>query len=90
MAHWRRVLPVPMLEVSYEDLVANQEAVSRRLVDFCGLDWDERCLRFHENRRPVKTLSVLQVRQPMYTSSVGRWQRYAAHLGPLLRVLEIP
>ncbi|HZU38634.1 MAG TPA: sulfotransferase, partial [Gemmataceae bacterium] len=87
LAHWRVVLPLPILEVGYEDLVAHQEAVSRRLVAFCGLEWDERCLSFHQNPRPVKTSSVLQVRQPIYTSSVGRWRQYAAHLKPLLDAL---
>jgi tetratricopeptide (TPR) repeat protein len=87
MAHWRRVLPVPMFELHYEELTADQEAVSRRLVEFCGLGWDERCLRFHETERPVRTASTLQVRRPMYRSSVGRWKRYEAHLGPLLEAL---
>jgi tetratricopeptide (TPR) repeat protein len=87
MAHWHAVLPVPILEVVYEDLVANLEPVSRRLVAFCGLEWDERCLKFHENRRPVQTVSKLQVRQPIYQSSVGRWRRYARHLQPLLAAL---
>jgi hypothetical protein len=87
MAHWARVLPVPVFELQYEELTADQEAVSRRLVEFCGLDWDERCLRFHETRRPVRTASTLQVRRPMYQSAVGRWKRYEAHLGPLLEAL---
>jgi hypothetical protein len=90
MAHWQKVLPLPVLEVAYEDLVAQQEKVSRRLVEFCGLEWDERCLRFHENDRQVRTLSLMQVRQPMYGTSVGRWRRYAAHLGPLLQALGYP
>jgi tetratricopeptide (TPR) repeat protein len=87
MDHWRRVLPLPLFELHYEELTADQEAVSRRLVEFCGLDWDERCLRFHETQRPVRTASTLQVRRPMYRSSVGRWKRYEAHLGPLLEAL---
>jgi hypothetical protein len=87
MAHWRAVLPLPLLEVAYEDLVADVESVSRRLVAFCGLEWDERCVRFHENQRLVQTMSRVQVRQPIYTSSVGRWRRYAAHLQPLLQAL---
>lgn len=90
MAHWKAVLPVPVLEVVYEDLVANQEQVSRRLVDFCGLEWDERCLKFYESRRTVQTASKLQVRQPIYTKSVGRWRHYAAHLGPLRQALGLP
>ncbi len=87
MRHWERVLPVPLFELRYEELTAEQEAVSRRLVEFCGLEWDERCLRFHETERPVRTASTLQVRRPMYRSSVGRWKRYEVHLGPLLEAL---
>ena len=87
MAHWRSVLPLPLLEVVYEDLVDNQEEISRNLVSFCGLRWDERCLAYHKNPRAVRTVSLLQVREPVYKSSVGRWRAYAAHLGPLLKVL---
>ncbi len=87
MAHYARVLPVPIFELSYEELTGDQEAVSRRLVEFCGLDWDERCLRFHETERVVLTPSTLQVRRPLYRSSVGRWKHYEAHLRPLLEAL---
>jgi tetratricopeptide (TPR) repeat protein len=87
MAHWAAVLPVPTFDLSYEELTAEQEATSRRLLAFCGLDWDERCLRFHETARAVKTASLLQVRQPMYRSSVGRWKRYEAFIQPLLEEL---
>jgi Flp pilus assembly protein TadD len=87
MAHWSKVSPLPILELQYEELTANQEAASRRLVAFCGLEWDERCLRFNENNRPVRTASTLQVRQPMYRTSVGRWKHYEKHLGPLLEEL---
>jgi tetratricopeptide (TPR) repeat protein len=89
MAHWARALPLPIFELSYEELTADQKAVSRRLVEFCGLEWDEHCLRFHETRRPVRTASALQVRRPMYKTSVGRWKRYEAHLGPLLEALGL-
>src|SRR5208283_4743952 len=65
MAHWRDVLPGGFLEIRYEDLVADQEAVTRQLVAFCGLEWDERCLAFHENPRAVQTASAVQVRQPI-------------------------
>ncbi len=88
MEHWKRVLPLPILELHYEELTANQEAESRRLIAFCGLEWDERCLRFHETERVVRTASSLQVRQPMYRSSVGKWKRYEAQLGPLLEALR--
>jgi tetratricopeptide (TPR) repeat protein len=89
MAHWRAALPLPVLDVVYEELVAEPEGGSRRLVEFCDLPWDERCLRFHENPRPVRTVSKLQVRRPVYSSSVGRWRRYAAHLGPLRKALGL-
>jgi tetratricopeptide (TPR) repeat protein len=88
MAHWRQVLPLPMLEVQYEELVANQEAVTWQLVAFCGLDWDDCCLAFHQTRRTVQTASNVQVRQPLYGTSVGRWRRFQAHLGPLLGLLQ--
>ena len=88
MAHWRRIQPVRMIEVQYEELVAHQNDVSRALVGFCGLEWDERCLEFYQNTRPVQTSSVLQVRRPMYSTSIGRWKHYEAYLGPLRAALE--
>ncbi|MEO5336271.1 MAG: tetratricopeptide repeat protein [Magnetospirillum sp. WYHS-4] len=81
MHHWRRALPLPLLEVSYEALVADPEAWSRRLIDFLGLSWHEACLRFFETKRPVLTASAAQVRRPVYASSVGRWKVYADLLG---------
>jgi hypothetical protein len=87
MAHWRAVLPLPIFELRYEELTAEPETHTRQLLAFCGLPWDERCLRFHETERPVRTASMLQVRQPMYRSAVGRWQRYEKHLSPLLAAL---
>lgn len=89
MTHWRAVLPLSMLDVRYEDLVADQETVSRRMVEFCGLDWDASCLRYYETRRTVRSASLWQVRQPVYTSSIGRWRRYEAHLGPLIEALGL-
>ncbi|HEY0107286.1 MAG TPA: sulfotransferase [Rhizomicrobium sp.] len=89
MAHWRAVLPNgAMLEMQYENLVGDFEAQARRIVAFCGLDWDPACLRFHEAGRPVRTLSQAQVRQPLFTSSIGRWRRYAHRLQPLRDALE--
>ncbi|RMF77641.1 MAG: sulfotransferase, partial [Nitrospirae bacterium] len=87
MAHWLEVLPIPILDVQYEELVAEPERVSRGLVEFCGLPWDERCLRFHETKRAVATASYDQVRKPIYKGSIGRWRNYEAHLGPLLEAL---
>ncbi|MGD0641009.1 MAG: sulfotransferase [Roseiarcus sp.] len=90
MAHWREALPAnAMLEVRYEDVVADLEREARRVVAYCGLEWDSRCLSFHQTMRPVRTSSVTQVRQPIYASSVGRWRAYEASLGPLLQALEI-
>lgn len=89
MAHWRDALPVEIFEVRYEEMVANQEEVSRKLVDFCGLDWDERCLSFHQSKRSVRTASNWQVRQPIYKSAVQRWKRYERHLGPLKEALDV-
>ncbi len=88
MAHWREVLPVSMFEVHYEDFVRDPEAWSRAMVDYCGLPWDARCLRFDENRRAVHTASNLQIRQPLYRSSVGRWRVYEPHLDELKRALR--
>jgi tetratricopeptide (TPR) repeat protein len=87
MEHWRAVLPLAMLEIQYEDLVGRPEELSRRMIDFCGLAWDDRCLRYYETRRPVQTLSVWQVRQPIYSTSIDRWKHYIQHLEPLLRAL---
>jgi hypothetical protein len=87
MAHWRSVLPQPMLDVDYEELVASQERESRRLVAFCGLDWDERCLDFHTNRRAVLTASRVQIRRPIYIDSVGRWKNYEPYLAEMIGAL---
>lgn len=90
MEHWRRVLPVPVHEVVYEELIADAATVSRALVAACGLDWDERCLSFYRTDRVVQTASKLQVRRPIYNGSVGRWKAFQAHLEPLRSALGIP
>jgi tetratricopeptide (TPR) repeat protein len=87
MDHWRKV-GIPMLEVDYEELVENQEAVSRNIIEYCGLPWDDLCLRFHESGRQVITLSHEQVSRSMYATSVGRHRHYEKHLGPLREVLD--
>jgi tetratricopeptide (TPR) repeat protein len=88
MAHWRSVLPPEaILDVSYEDVVDDLEGQARRLIDYCGLPWDDRCLSFHKDSRPVNTASAMQVRQPVFRSSLQRWRRYEAGLAPLLREL---
>jgi len=87
MDHWKTILDLPLLEIRYENMVKNQEAVSRELVAFAGLEWDERCLRFHETGRYTTTASYDQVRQPIYSHSIGRWRNYERHLEPLLDAL---
>ena len=79
--------PGMMIEVRYEDVVADLEGESRRLLAHCGLDWDPRCLDFHKSERSVRTASLAQVRQPIYGGSVGRWRPYQAFLGPLIEAL---
>ena len=88
IAHWMKVLPGRLFTIEYEDLVNEQEARSRELITHCALDWDDRCLRYYDNDRPVWTPSHSQVRQPIYTSSIGRWKRYAAHLDDLREALS--
>jgi tetratricopeptide (TPR) repeat protein len=88
MEHWRKVLPHgSFLDVSYEDIVADQEAQARRMLDYCGLEWNVACLDFHKHKRSIRTASVTQVRQPIYKSSVERWRPYEKFLGPLLDAL---
>jgi tetratricopeptide (TPR) repeat protein len=87
MAHWRKVLPVPLHEVVYEEMVSDLEGTARRLIAACGLEWDPACLEFYRTRRAVRTASVAQVRQPVYTKSVGRWKNYATHLADLFAAL---
>jgi len=88
MDHWQRVLPIPILDVQYEELVGDQEQVSRKMVEFCGLEWDDNCLEFHKNKRFVRTSSTMQVRQKIYNTSIGKWKNYADFLGPLMEALE--
>lgn len=91
MQHWREVLPAgTMLEVRYEDVVADLEGQARRLVAYCGLDWAPACLAFHRTDRPIRTASSWQARQPLYRNSVGRWRAYRNYLQPLLAALQAP
>jgi len=89
MRHWEQTLPLQRYEVDYEELIGNPERISRELIAFCGLDWNDRCLAFHENSRTVQTASKLQVRRPIYTTSIGRWKRYEKDLLPLQQALEL-
>jgi len=86
MAHWRSI-GIEILDVSYEELVSDQEAQSRRLIGFIGLEWEDACLRFHESGRVAMTASSEQVRRPMYASSVARYERYRAHTAPFIEAM---
>jgi tetratricopeptide (TPR) repeat protein len=88
MSHWRSVLPEDrLLDVQYEELVSDQERVTREMVEFCGLEWDEACMRPQDNTRVVKTPSVWQVRQPIYRTSMARWRKYEPWLGAFAKLL---
>lgn len=85
MQHWHQLFPGEILEVRYEDVVADTEGQARRMLDYIGVDWEPQVLNHAELERPVKTASVWQVRQPIYTTSKARWERYREHLAPLIR-----
>ena len=87
MAHWSAVLPGRVLDVQYEDVVADLQGQVRRMLDFCGLSWEDACLRFHETERAIRTASSEQVRRPIYDSSIGIWRHYERELAPLIDVL---
>jgi tetratricopeptide (TPR) repeat protein len=89
MEHWHKVLPEGFLTtVVYEDVVADTEKEARRLIEFLGLPWNDKCVEFHKSDRPVKTASVAQVRKPIYKTSVKRWKKYGAGLQPLVDAIE--
>lgn len=88
MQHWHAVMPGAIHTIRYETLVADIEGEARRLLDYCGLTWEDACLRFHESGKASTTASALQVREPVYTRSVGKWRNYARQLEPLRRRLE--
>lgn len=89
MEHWRRTIsPEAMLEVDYEDLVADREAVTRQMIDFCGLGWSEECLKHERNAGLIRTSSVWQARQPIYKTSVERWRNYEPWLGDFRLLIQ--
>jgi len=88
MKHWRELFPNRICEVSYEYLVENQERATRDLLNFCGLDWQDRCLEFEKNEAPVATASSAQVREGMNRKGLDRWKNYEQHLPPLIDLLE--
>ena len=88
MQHWRDVLPKGvMYELDYENLIADQEKETRKLLEYCGLSWDEACLQFNKTKNAVRTASMAQVRRPIYADSQAAWKRYKKQLKPLIRIL---
>ena len=88
MAHWHAVLPGRVLDVHYETMVTDQAEQTRRLLEFCGLPWEDACLRYYETQRAIRTASSEQVRLPIYTDSVGVWRNYTRELAPLIEILQ--
>ncbi len=88
IAHWESVLPNKLHRVKYEELISNQEIISKEMINFCDLDWEENCLSFHSTDRVVNTASAAQVRKPLYASSVGLWKNYESELEPLIEILN--
>ena len=88
MEHWSQILPGKVLDVRYEDVVANVDEQVTRILDHCGLPFEEQCVHFHETERAIKTASSEQVRKPIYSSSVNLWRNYEGHLGPVIEILE--
>jgi tetratricopeptide (TPR) repeat protein len=88
MTHWHTVLPGRVLDVQYEQVVADQEAETRRLLEYCGLPWEDACLRYYETQRAIRTASSEQVRRPIYSDSIGLWRQYERELSPLIEILE--
>jgi len=89
MQHWKSVLPLPILDVRYEDVVADPHTAVSRILEFCGLEWEDACLNFHKSKRHVATASYDQVRKPLYSSSVARWKHYEEQLEPISRILGL-
>jgi tetratricopeptide (TPR) repeat protein len=88
MQHWQEVLPISIVEAPYSAMVADSEEETRRILEALNLPWDDACLQREENTRAVRTASVWQVRQPIYTRSLARWKRYASHIQPLTEGLD--
>ena len=88
MEFWKQLIPSFIYDMSYEKLVENQESESRKLLDFCNLDWDKNCLTFYKNKRAIPSPSCVQARKPIYKNSVKSWQKYKDELSPLFKILE--
>ena len=87
MNYWKNLYPGKIYDLSYEELTKNQEKETRKLLDYCDLNWDQNCLNFHENKRDVQTASALQVRKKIYQGSSNAWKKYQDYLKPLIKSL---
>ncbi|MBF0382758.1 MAG: sulfotransferase, partial [Magnetococcales bacterium] len=87
MEHWQTLFPGFIYDLDYENLIADQEGETRKLLQFCGLDWTDSCLDFHKNNREVESASNVQVREPIYPTSVKRWLKFKSELQPLITAL---
>ncbi len=88
MSHWQKLFPGEIFTVQYEELVMDQEGISKQLIDYLGLEWDEKCIDFHNNERNVMSPSNMQVRQPIYDSAMNRWKNYEKHIQPLVAMFQ--
>ncbi len=88
MNHWHKHFPSEILDAEYEQLIFNQEKISRQIIDYIEVEWDDKCLEFHKNKRAVRTSSNLQVRKPIYDNSINKWKNYKKHLEPLITILN--
>jgi len=88
MKHWHEIYPNEIYNIQYEKLIENQEEETRKLIEYCGLEWEEDCLKFYENKRSVNTASSEQVRQPIYKGAMLAWKNYESELGPLIEILD--
>jgi len=88
MSFWSNLFPNKIYDICYEDLTTDQEVETRKLLDYCELEWDVNCLNFHTNKKAVKTTSAMQVRQKIYQGSSEVWKKYEAHLQPLIKGLN--
>jgi hypothetical protein len=88
MEHWQTVLPGKIHKIDYESLVNDIDGESRKLVEFCNLEWQEQCLKYYENKEASTTASTVQVRQPVYQSSVGKWRRVREQMQPVVDIIQ--
>ena len=88
MDHWHKLFPGEILDLKYENLINNQQDETESLLKYCGLEWEEQCLKFYETERSINTASSEQVRQPIYKGAMNAWKNYESHIGPLIETLE--